>query len=108
MKHRFVFALLVAGLLAGSAGFAQAAGDAVAGKLKADTCMGCHGVPTLGTVYPTYHVPKLAGQHADYLVAALQAYKAGLREHSTMQAQAVKLSDEDMADIAAWFAQAGN
>lgn len=81
-----------------------AAGDATAGKAKAATCMGCHGVPSYTNVYPTYHVPKLGGQHAQYLVSALHAYKAGQRSHKTMQAQALTLSDQDMEDIAAFFA----
>lgn len=86
---------------------AIAAGDASAGKTKAFTCMGCHGIPSYNNVYPTYHVPKIGGQHADYLVAALQAYKAGQRSHPTMRAQAATLSDQDMQDIAAFFADFG-
>ena len=84
-----------------------AAGDAVAGKTKAFTCMGCHGIPSYNNVYPTYHVPKLGGQHADYIVAALQEYKSGQRNHATMRAQATTLSDQDMQDIAAFFEQGG-
>lgn len=84
-----------------------AAGDSEAGKTKAFTCMGCHGIPSYTNVYPTYHVPRIGGQHADYIVAALQAYKAGQRSHSTMQAQAATLSDQDMQDIAAFFAESG-
>jgi len=86
---------------------AMAAGDAAAGKTKAFTCMGCHGVPSYNNVYPTYKVPKLGGQHAQYLVSALEAYKNGQRSHSTMQAQAQTLSEQDMQDIAAFFAQSG-
>ena len=82
----------------------QAAGDAEQGRTKSLACMGCHGIPSYTNVYPTYHVPKLAGQHPDYIVAALQAYKSGDREHSTMQAQAATLSEQDMADLAAFFA----
>lgn len=79
------------------------AGDAGKGRVKAGTCLGCHAVSSYTNVYPTYHVPKLAGQYPDYIVAALQAYKSGVRKHSTMQAQAATLSDEDIADIAAYF-----
>lgn len=78
------------------------------GRLQAQTCMGCHGAPGMRNAYPGYRVPKLGGQHADYLVAALQAYKNKLRSHPTMQAQAADLSDEDMADIAAYFASLKN
>ena len=84
-----------------------AAGDPEAGKLKAATCMGCHGVPSYQNVYPVYHVPRLGGQHAQYIVAALNAYKKGERSHKTMQAQASGLSDQDMEDIAAYFEQHG-
>lgn len=80
-----------------------AAGNAEAGRSKAFTCMGCHGVESYTNVYPTYHVPKLGGQHAKYLVAALQGYKSGQRSHGTMRAQAANLSDQDMEDIAAYF-----
>ncbi len=84
------------------------AGDAEAGKWKAQTCLGCHGVPSYTNVYPTYHVPRLAGQHADYIVAALQAYKSGERSHETMVAQSHNLGDQDIADVAAYFASFGS
>lgn len=80
-----------------------AAGNAEQGKLKAETCLGCHGVPSYTNVYPTYHVPRLGGQHADYIVAALKGYKSGERSHGTMEAQSDGLSEEDMADIGAYF-----
>ena len=79
------------------------AGDAEAGKYKAETCLGCHGVPSYTNVYPSYHVPKLGGQHAEYIVAALKGYQSGERSHKTMQAHSAGLSDEDMADIGAYF-----
>lgn len=81
-----------------------AEGDVENGRLQAQTCMGCHGAPGLRNAYPGYRVPKLGGQHAGYIVAALQAYKAKLRSHPTMQAQAADLTEEVMADIAAYFA----
>jgi len=83
---------------------AVAEGDIDNGRLQAQTCMGCHGAPGMRNAYPGYRVPKLGGQHAEYIVAALQAYKAKLRSHPTMQAQAADLSDKDMADIAVYFA----
>jgi|SRR5210317_796751 cytochrome c553 len=85
----------------------QAAGDAAAGKTKAYTCLGCHGIADYKNVYPTYHVPKLAGQNADYIVAALTAYANGERTHETMHAHAASLSAEDIQDIAAYFASSG-
>ena len=86
---------------------AEAAGDAAAGRVKAEPCLGCHGIPGYTNVYPTYHVPRVAGQHAPYIVSALKAYAAGQRAHKTMRAQAATLSEEDMQDIAAYFSQAG-
>ena len=106
MKKTVIAAAAV--VLAGSFGSAVAAGDAAAGKTKAFTCMGCHGIPSYHNVYPSYHVPKLGGQHANYIAAALQAYKSGQRRHSTMRAQAASLSEQDMQDLAAFFAQSGN
>lgn len=82
---------------------ALAAGDAEAGRLKSNTCMGCHGIPGYTNAYPTYRVPKLGGQGADYLAAALKAYRSGERPHATMRAQAANLSDQDIADIAAFL-----
>lgn len=83
------------------------AGDAAAGEKKAYTCLGCHGVLHYVNTYPTYHVPKLGGQHKDYLIEALKAYRAKTRSHVTMQANANLLSDEDIEDIAEYFASQG-
>jgi cytochrome c553 len=91
--------------LSGVALGAWAEGDPAAGKSKSETCMGCHGVQTYFNVYPTYHVPKLAGQTAEYLLIALQGYKFGLRSHDTMHANAASLSEQDMLDVAAYFSQ---
>lgn len=83
---------------------AQAAdGDPETGRLKFQTCLGCHGIPGYKNTYPTYSVPRVGGQHPDYVVAALKAYKSGERSHKTMSAQAASLSDQDMADIAAFL-----
>jgi cytochrome c553 len=85
-----------------------AEGDPAAGKNKTTTCTGCHGIPGFRAAYPeTYQVPKLGGQNAGYIVAALKAYKAGERNHSTMKAIASSLSEQDMADLAAYYADAG-
>lgn len=108
MKTSYRTSLALLALSAALPAGAMAAGDPTSGKIKAFTCMGCHGIPGYNNVYPTYKVPKLGGQHAQYLVAALQAYKNGQRSHHpTMQAQAQTLSDQDMQDIAAFFAQSG-
>ena len=84
---------------------AAADGDAAAGKLKTALCEGCHGIEGYKTAFPSvYRVPKLGGQHAGYIVKALQGYKAGERSHPTMRAIAAGLTDQDMADLAAYYA----
>ncbi len=93
--------IITISLLATTASYA--AGNVEAGKIKSETCLGCHGVPSYTNVYPSYHVPKLGGQHAEYIAAALKAYQTGERSHGTMQANADRLSDQDMADIGAYF-----
>jgi len=79
-------------------------GDAKRGHALSYTCNGCHAIPNYKNVYPTYSVPKLHGQRPEYLVAALKAYKSGERSHGTMHSQASSMSEQDMADIAAWLA----
>jgi len=81
----------------------SAAGDPVMGAKKFYTCYGCHGVENYKNAYPDYSVPKLRHQNAAYIVSALQEYKSGDRPHPTMHAQAASLSDQDMADIAAYL-----
>jgi cytochrome c553 len=82
----------------------HAEGDAAAGKNKTSMCAGCHGIAGFHTAYPeTYHVPKLGGQNAGYIVSALKAYKAGDRQHPTMKAIAASLTEQDMADLAAYY-----
>lgn len=78
-------------------------GDADAGKTKAYTCSGCHGIPGWKNAYPNYHVPKIAGQNYDYLVGALNSYQKGERKHPTMRAQAESMSDQDIRDIATYL-----
>ncbi len=99
--------ILLAAALCALATSASAAGDANAGKQKVFQCMGCHGIPGWKTAFPeVYHVPKLGGQHAAYIVSALKQYKAGERDHTTMRSIASSLSEQDMADIAAYYSQA--
>jgi cytochrome c553 len=83
-----------------AAGSAYAAGDAAKGKAKSAACMGCHGAGGKST-NPMY--PKLAGQHAAYLVKAIKAYKDGTRNDPTMKAMTAALSDADIANLAAYF-----
>jgi len=86
----------------------RADGDIAKGKVASQTCLGCHGIPDYTNVYPTYRVPKLAGQNAAYIVHALEEYKSGARSHLTMHAQASSLSQQDMQDIAAYFQSLGS
>ena len=95
-----ILALVVGSALTGSA---YAAGDVETGKLRAQTCMGCHGAPGLRNAYPGFRIPKLGGQHHHYIASALKAYQAGERPHPTMVAQASTLTDEDIENIAAYF-----
>jgi cytochrome c553 len=78
--------------------------DATRGKAISYTCLGCHGIDGYRNAYPEYSVPKLEGQHPQYLVDALHGYRSGDRAHLTMHAQASTLSDQDIVDIAAFFA----
>ena len=100
--HKLVLAGILGLTIAGSA---LADGDAAAGKQKTAMCQGCHGIPGYRTAFPAvYKVPKLGGQHAGYMVKALQGYKSGERSHPTMRAIAAGLTDQDMADLAAYYA----
>ena len=78
-------------------------GDPKAGHALVYTCGGCHGVPGYANAYPHYHVPRIAGQNYDYLVAALTEYKKGERAHPTMRAQGEGMSDQDIRNIAAYL-----
>ena len=78
-------------------------GNAKAGLQLTYTCQGCHGIPGYKNAYPNYHVPRIGGQAAPYLVNALTEYQQGNRKHPTMQAQAESFSAQDIADIAAYL-----
>jgi cytochrome c553 len=95
--------VLAAGAIALTGCSREPAHDGGRGAAISYTCLGCHGIPNYKNAYPNYSVPKLTGQHADYLVLALQAYRNGERAHATMHAQASELSDQDMKDIATFF-----
>lgn len=103
MRLRSTLLLLGLGLAASFATAVQAAGDAASGKVLAYTCQGCHGVPSYKNAAPVYSVPKLGGQQSAYLVLALTGYAKGERAHGTMHAQAASMSEQDLADIAAFF-----
>ena len=87
---------------------AAAPGDPVAGRNKSSQCAGCHEIAGYRVAFPeVYRVPKLAGQHADYLAAALKAYQTGDRASTIMGAIAENLSEQDMRDLAAYYAGEG-
>ncbi len=87
-----------------------AKGNADAGRQKAVAiCSGCHGVPGMRAAFPeVYQVPKISNQNEAYLLSALKAYKAGERYNQTMKAQASALTDKEMADLAAYYANAAS
>lgn len=95
-----VLSLALVALLAGSLP-AAAAGSVEAGQAKAVTCSACHGLDgnSLNPEWPT-----LAGQHETYIVKALQSFKSGARQNVLMSSMALPLTDEDMQDLAAYFA----
>lgn len=87
---------------------AQTAGNADAAKGKISMCIGCHGIPMYKTAFPeVYSVPMIAGQSPDYIVKSLQAYRSGDRSHPSMRGIARGLSDQDIADVAAYYGGAG-
>lgn len=90
--------LLLASILI--SGQASASGDAVAGKEKAVTCAACHGETGVSSIDTN---PVLAGQYESYLIHALRSYKDGSRQNAIMAGFAANLSDQDIADLAAWF-----
>ncbi len=83
---------------------AWAGGDAVVGQQKAQVCSACHGTSGI-SAYEQTQAPIIAGQYADYIVRALKDYKSGARENAVMQGMSANLSEQDMTDIAAYYAQ---
>jgi cytochrome c553 len=83
-------------------------GDAAAGKTKNAMCIGCHGIEGYQASFPeVYKVPKISGHGAKYIVSALNAYKKGERKHPSMRGIAESLSDQDIADLAAYYSVHG-
>ena len=101
VRPLFVLLSLLGSLLLCGVATAQ---DAQKGEKKAAMCIGCHGIPGYQASFPeVYKVPMIAGQNAKYIVSALTQYKKGDRKHPTMRAVATSLSDQDMADLAAFY-----
>jgi cytochrome c553 len=100
--------LALAAAVVPAAGAADVVANPKAAPSKIEQCIGCHGIPEYKTAYPeVYRVPMIGGQSAKYIEAALQAYKKGDRKHPQMNPTAQRLSDQDIADIAAYYAQQG-
>ena len=99
MRHLLVAAIAGASLVLSAA--AGAAGDAAAGKKKSATCTACHG-PDGNSTNPLW--PKLAGQHAPYMVKQLKDFKSGARKDPVMAPMAAPLSEKDMENLAAYYA----
>ncbi len=101
-----LFALLALASVASVSGAQEIKGDAQAGENKVAMCIGCHGIKEYKAAFPeVYRVPKIGGQPAPYLEAALKAYRKGDRANPSMRGIAMSLSDQDIADVAAYYAQ---
>ena len=80
-------------------------GNIEAAKAKVSMCIGCHGIPGYRASFPeVYSVPKITGQNDKYIQVALRAYASGERTHPSMNAISKSLSDQDIADLAAYYA----
>jgi cytochrome c553 len=110
MNKFFINALLslAASLFVQSAFAADLKGDAGAGEKKNAMCIGCHGIKGYQASFPeVYKVPMISGQGAAYIVASLKAYQTGDRKHPTMRAISASLTEQDMADLGAYYAVHG-
>jgi cytochrome c553 len=106
-----LFTLLFSAVVTFAATSSQAQeikGDAAAGGAKNAMCIGCHGIAGYQSTFPeVYKVPMISGQGAAYIASALHAYKKGDRKHPTMRGVATSLSDQDIADLAAYYSVRG-
>jgi cytochrome c553 len=108
MKNSLLSAVLltVSAFLASPALAQEGKGNVKDGEKKAAMCIGCHGIVGYQASFPEIHkVPMIAGQNAEYIVAALTAYSKGERKHPTMRSISGSLSEQDMADLGAFYQQ---
>lgn len=104
MKKLLAF-LALAGI-ANVAAAADVVGNPKAAENKVAMCIGCHGIPGYKATFPeVYSVPMIGGQSAKYIESALNAYKKGERNNPSMRGIAASLSDQDIADVAAYYSQ---
>ena len=103
--NRLILAALAAVSLSSTVAMAEEVkGDALAGEKKIAMCIGCHGIPGYQASFPeVYKVPMISRQSGKYIAAALHAYKSGERKHQTMRSVAIGLSEQDIADVAAYY-----
>src|SRR5450830_477583 len=100
--------LLVACATVFSAAAQEVKGDIKAGEKKIAMCIGCHGIKGYQASFPeVYKVPMISGQNAKYIEAALHAYKKGDRKHPTMRSISEGLTDQNMADLGAYYSKHG-
>jgi len=101
-----ITALLVLAGLAQLATAADIVGNAQNAKAKIEMCIGCHGIPGYKATFPeVFQVPMIGGQSAKYIEGALKAYQKGDRKHPSMRGIAGSLTDQDIADVAAFYSQ---
>jgi len=82
-----------------------AAGDPVEGRVKFYACGGCHSIPGYSNAFPTYPVPRLGRQNKEFIISALNEYRSGARQHGSMEGNANGLSEQDIANIAAFLTE---
>lgn len=103
-----LFVALVASATTFSAFAQEIKGDAKQGEAKNAMCIGCHGIVGYQASFPEIHkVPKISGQGSKFIVSSLNAYKKGERKHPTMRGIADSLTEQDMADLAAYYEASG-
>jgi cytochrome c553 len=108
MSHFSKIALACLAALTSTLAQAEVQGSAAAGEKKAAMCIGCHGIVGYQASFPQVHkVPMISGQGEKYIVSSLSGYQKGDRKHPTMQSVAAPLTEQDMADLAAFYAQHG-
>ncbi|MES2912571.1 MAG: c-type cytochrome [Pseudomonadota bacterium] len=109
MNKLFTTIFAVAVAFATASGQAQdIKGDAKAGETKNAMCIGCHGIKGYQSSFPEiYKVPMISGQSAAYISAALHAYKKGERKYPSMRGIAESLTDQDIADLSAYYSASG-
>src|SRR3569833_2642774 len=103
-----LYALIALSGIASYSAAADMVGNAKAAETKVSMCVGCHGIPGYKASFPeVYQVPMLGGQSVKYIESALQAYKKGERKNLSMRGIAGSMSDQDIADVSAYWARRG-